>query len=133
MVLKLDIGPVYSMDVTKHVDANCVAVERELVFDIDMDEYDSVRTCCTGKTVCRHCFQFLIAAVKVIDAVMRNDFGFKHILYVFSGRRGVHCWVADKAARTMSKEVRSAVVQVRTYNTAFNRINAMRFYLNLYS
>jgi DNA primase small subunit len=114
LVLKLDLGPVYSADVRAHVTAsstNFRCVERELVFDIDMDEYDKVRTCCSGKTVCRKCFRFLTSAVKVIDSVMREDFGFKHILYVFSGRRGVHCWVCDRRARELSDRARTAVAE----------------------
>lgn len=44
-----------------------------------------------------------------MDAGLRQDFGFKHILWIYSGRRGVHCWVADDAARALTNEGRSAV------------------------
>jgi DNA primase small subunit len=50
-------------------------------------------------------------ALKCVDCALRDDFGFKHILWIYSGRRGVHCWVNDSDARKLSNEARSAVVE----------------------
>jgi len=48
-------------------------------------------------------------ATKIINEVLTVDFGFKALLWVFSGRRGIHCWIADEEARKMNNEMRTAV------------------------
>ncbi|KAL3154366.1 hypothetical protein ABBQ32_013844 [Trebouxia sp. C0010 RCD-2024] len=113
---KIDIGPVYNVD-PKHRNAYAglegnrkfMPVERELVFDIDLTDYDDVRTCGKGAHICNKCWPLMAVAIKILDMGLREDFGFKHILWVFSGRRGVHAWVCDPRARRMSDEARSAV------------------------
>ncbi|TKY57229.1 DNA primase small subunit [Spatholobus suberectus] len=113
--VKIDIGPVYTVDPAKRnayaQSANNVftPVERELIFDIDMTDYDDVRYCCSGADVCLVCWPLMTIAIKVIDTALRDDFGFKHILWVYSGRRGVHCWVCDGKARRLTNEQRAAI------------------------
>lgn len=40
---------------------------------------------------------------------MRADFDFTNLMWVFSGRRGVHCWVCDPEARNMNNDMRGAI------------------------
>lgn len=109
--VKIDIGPVYNVDLAKRTAyAQTGPVERELIFDIDMSDYDDVRYCCSGGDVCLSCWPLMTAAIKVIDTSLRDDFGFSHILWVYSGRRGVHCWVCDSRARRLGNEQRASIV-----------------------
>ena len=132
--IKIDIGAVFNARPSEHkslpapivpVESNCFvdlqivpidffycfSLLGELVFDIDLTDYDNVRKCCSKviiiiiiifcavncfvclsnclsqASVCQKCFSFMSIAVKVLDDVLRVDFGFKHLLWVFSGRR----------------------------------------------
>jgi len=111
---KIDIGAVFSAAPKDHTTIKpelFKTVERELVFDIDMTDYDNIRTCCSGAAICRRCWPYMTMALKVVDRALRDDFAFKHILWIYSGRRGIHCWVSDPEARALSNEVRAAVVE----------------------
>jgi DNA primase small subunit len=115
--IRMEIGAVYTHPPKNHntvIKDAYKPLERELVFDIDMDDYDDIRTCCTGAKLCNKCWTFMKMAIRTLDRALREDFGFKHFVFVYSGRRGVHCWVCDKAARRLRDDQRSALADYMT-------------------
>lgn len=90
-------------------------IARELVFDIDLTDYP--RACCSGKQICKACFAKIQCAVRLLDYSLREEFGFEEIGFVFSGRRGVHCWVLD--GRALDAQVRMDIY--RFYQTVVEK------------
>ncbi|KAI9847220.1 MAG: hypothetical protein M1838_000980 [Thelocarpon superellum] len=110
---RFEIGPVYTANPrdrkTMRKSDNFRPLAKELVFDIDLTDYDSIRTCCVKTNICHKCWSFVTMAIKVVDTALREDFGFQHILWVYSGRRGAHAWICDKRAREMDDQKRKAI------------------------
>jgi DNA primase small subunit len=46
----------------------------------------------------------------VLTDILVEDFDFENVLWVFSGRRGLHAWICDESAREMTNEMRSSVI-----------------------
>lgn len=86
---KIDIGAIFSHPPKDHntiQKSNFKPVQRELVFDIDLTDYDDVRKCgCSGASICHVCWDYMKMAVKVMDAGLKEDFGFEHVCWFYSG------------------------------------------------
>ncbi|TWU78154.1 hypothetical protein ED733_007567 [Metarhizium rileyi] len=113
MPSRFEIGPVYSTNPRdRKMLRNSSAFKplaKELCFDIDLTDYDDVRTCCDKANICNKCWKFMTMAIKVVDVALREDFGFRHIMWVYSGRRGAHAWVCDKKVRSLDDQKRRAI------------------------
>ena len=113
--IKIEIGPVYSLE--PHITRKCHSrVEwRELIFDLDITpEYNGFRACpCTADPppsfLCKLCWPFIAAGVHCLDYLLRIHFGYDDLLWTFSGRRGIHCQVLDPQAAVMSADARRTV------------------------
>jgi DNA primase small subunit len=116
-VFQAYVGAVYSESPSKQQPIQKISWEsRELVFYFDLDEYDNVRKCkCKGeKTFCEECWTLAQDAMIFLDATMREDFGFEELVWVFSGRRGVHCWICDDVGKKLDQRQRSAIIKYLT-------------------
>ncbi|KAK6462043.1 hypothetical protein DFJ63DRAFT_139528 [Scheffersomyces coipomensis] len=111
---RFEVGAVYTVNPKerRNLPKNALKpISKELVFDIDLTDYDDIRTCCQGTDICMKCWKFIRVGSKIIESALKEDFGFKHLVWVFSGRRGAHCWISDARARNLDEGTRKAIVE----------------------
>ena len=121
---KLDIGAVFNTLPKNNLLVKAlIPKEKEFVVDIDMTDYDSFRFCCKDTNVCNECFNYMKIAVKVLENIFKVDFEFNNMLWVFSGRRGIHCWVSDSDARKLEEKMRVDIISYLTIKDKNKQIN----------
>lgn len=111
---RFEVGAVYAVNPKERKNLPKSAmkpVSKELVFDIDLTDYDDIRTCCSKTDICTKCWKFIQVASEVLTTALKEDFGFEHLVWVFSGRRGAHCWVSDAHARSLDENARKSIVE----------------------
>jgi DNA primase small subunit len=121
--IKIDIGAIFSHPpVQKHTFAtsnNALStfqpMEREFVLDIDLTDYDDVRNCgCQSANICPICWKYMYMAMETINTALYEDFQFQHVQWFYSGRRGIHGWVCDAAAKALTDQGRTAIANYLT-------------------
>ena len=118
--IRIDIGSIYECSYSdpsiNHFKSLKQGMnQRELVFDIDLTDYDDIRKCCQGKQCCYKCWKFAAAAYYYVNFCLQTYFKFSQILWVFSGGRGIHCWVFDHYARVMNQSQRAQLLNSFDY------------------
>ena len=88
----------------------------ELIIDVDLDDtsYNRRNLCsCAGmKKCCDTCWAlFMSPAMQVLEFLLRDVFEFKAYFFVFSGRRGFHCWIIDKQVVMWTIAQRKAFIE----------------------
>ena len=137
---RIHIGAHYNLPCSKKSD-KLIPEFKEFVVDIDLSDYDDIRTCCDGKTACSKCWIFIRAATKAITLIMDEAFDYSKILWIYSGRRGVHGWFYDDDIHLLPRIQREAMMKAINFidpktkrlesNVNFTNTNALLVFKGL--
>jgi DNA primase small subunit len=102
------------------------AKEKEFTIDIDITDYSPVRLCpCSDNAIfCKICWPLINLSIFVITDILKVSFGYNQIYWIFSGKKGVHCWVKDRRAMILSDEDRTYIA--RFIQVIVNGVNGKR-------
>ena len=110
------IGPVYNERVVRSAaqeHAHSWPERRELVFDLDLTDYDFLTLETPEGDVdadaCDKAWCVCAVGIFVLQWLLKRAFGFQEFVVVYSGRRGVHLYVCDDTAMDLTDDMRAAI------------------------
>ena len=82
--------------------------EKELVFDIDVTDFNRFCDCREISKMCNICSIHLLGSHLILNHYLKEVFGYndKNILWVFSGCKGIHCFVNSLIALKLTDKER---------------------------
>ena len=86
------------------------ALKRELVFDIDLNDYTTLGIDPNDIDACDHAWPIVALGFRIVKQILFSHFDFKFSILVYSGRRGAHLTFYDAAACELTNEARAAIV-----------------------
>lgn len=113
---KTETGAVYNLPFSSRLQGEFHVEGRELVFDIDLTDYKSSKILITdcedpGTEEFEKSWKMARLAMRVLEKILRECFGFEDLFWFWSGRRGLHCYVLDDRAFKLTRRGRSAIMK----------------------
>uniref|UniRef100_A0A674AI20 DNA primase AEP n=1 Tax=Salmo trutta TaxID=8032 RepID=A0A674AI20_SALTR len=90
---KIDVGAVYSHRPNQYntvKSGSFQALEKELVFDVDMTDYDNIRSCCSAADICPKCCTLMTIVIRILDRALGDVFGFRYTVNKWSQFENCH-------------------------------------------
>lgn len=85
-----------------------VRATKELVFDMDITDFTRYCSCQGMKRLCPACWPQMQGASLILEHLLENVLGYdrSHCLWVFSGCKGLHCFVNEPTVMSLSDKER---------------------------
>lgn len=88
-------------------------VALEIRFDIDANDQEYYRGCCRAlPKMCAQCAPLLRLGAQCLTRFVQIALKMKHLLWVFSGKKGVHGWVCDNDAIFANETKRAHITRM---------------------
>jgi DNA primase small subunit len=87
-----------------------VPLERELLLEIDANDYDGISR--ESLADCDAAWPLIVLGIDVVRDALRELCGFEFFFHAYSGRRGIHLSVHDRRACMLEDAARSALIAV---------------------
>lgn len=82
--------------------------KKELVFDLDITDYERYCSCRGVKKLCPICWIQMQGSSLILEHILQHTLGYKaeNRMWVFSGGKGLHCFVNDAMAMKLGDDER---------------------------